>query len=121
MSNDPYYSPEKFGLTTIGEIDFSDGCYQFDLTVVWRNASGQLFYGDDSGCSCPSPFERQGLDDLTASSFADLQAHLEKRLAEDTYDEREKERCAGELVELMGRIRALHAIAAEQSSGGEVA
>lgn len=53
-----YYNPEKYGLEIIGEVDFSDGCWQFDSLVVWRRIEdGQLFYGEDSGCSCPSPFE----------------------------------------------------------------
>lgn len=112
-----YSSPEKFGLTTVGEIDFSDGCYQFDLTVVWRDATGQLFYCEDSGCSCPSPFEDEGVADLTACTPAGLQAHLEQRAVEERYaDDEEKARYATEIVELMGRIRDLPALAAEQSS-----
>ena len=61
-----YYDPEKFGLTTIGEIDFSDGNYCFDYTVVWkRESDGRFVYADDAGCSCPSPFEDTGVDELT--------------------------------------------------------
>lgn len=103
-----YDAPEKFGLTTIGEIDYSTGCYEFDLTVVWRDAPGQLYYGDDSGCSCPSPFEGQGMDDLTPCTPAELQAHLQKRADEQLYDDSaEQDRHAARIVELMGRIRAL--------------
>jgi len=60
-----YYNPEKFGLTPVFTMDFSDGCYQFDYLVVWKNADGDLFYAEDSGCSCPSPFEDMGMPELT--------------------------------------------------------
>lgn len=111
-----YYHPEKSGLTTTGEVDFSSGCYEFDYTVVWRDASGQLYYADDSGCSCPSPFETTGMDDLTPCTLADLQAHLEKRVAEDAYDGN-KDRCAGEVVELLGRVRKPPTVAATVENG----
>lgn len=57
--NDPdvYYQPEKFGLTVVAEIDYSDGNYVFDFRVVWKHSSGILLTARDSGCSCPSPFE----------------------------------------------------------------
>lgn len=55
-----YYNPESFGLTQVGEIEKSDGCYQFDLIVVWKQARGKYWIGQDSGCSCPSPFENIG-------------------------------------------------------------
>jgi hypothetical protein len=107
-----YSSPEKYGLTTVGEIDYSDGCYQFDLTVVWRDAHGRLFYGDDSGCSCPSPFEDMGLTDLTVCTFATLQEHLEDRLDEaysplNEWDRDDRKNRAAQIVNLLGRVRNL--------------
>lgn len=54
---DVYYQPEKFGLTVVAEIDYSDGNYVFDFRVVWKHSSGILLTARDSGCSCPSPFE----------------------------------------------------------------
>lgn len=53
---DVYYQPEKFDLTIVGEIE-QEPCYSFDKLVVWQHADGRLFYADDHGCSCPSPFE----------------------------------------------------------------
>lgn len=68
MSN-VYYSPEEFGLEVVGEIEFSDGDYQFDTRVIWKHSSGKLYTARDSGCSCPSPFEEynklEDLDELT--------------------------------------------------------
>jgi len=52
-----YYSPEDYGLELVGEIERSDGCYQFDMVAVWKQARGKYWIGQDSGCSCPSPFE----------------------------------------------------------------
>lgn len=50
----------------IGEVEWSDEAYQFDLTRVYRQIStGDLFYATDSGCSCPSPFEDTEDTDLT--------------------------------------------------------
>lgn len=84
---DIYYSPEKFDLEVVGEIDFSSGSYEFDLTVVWRDTeTGALYYADDSGCSCPSPFEYQGRDSLTrVTRTQDLIDHFEDR-KRDSYD-----------------------------------
>lgn len=55
---DIYYNPEKFGLKTVAEIEWSDESYQFDTTCVWVHPeTGRWFVESDSGCSCPSPFE----------------------------------------------------------------
>lgn len=66
---DIYYSPEQFGLEIVKELDDPSADYSFDKFVVWiRKKDGVLFYGQDSGCSCPSPFEGvtsvQGLSEL---------------------------------------------------------
>jgi hypothetical protein len=81
-----YYDPEKFGLETVGEIDWSDGNYCFDYTVVWKRTSdGRFVYADDSGCSCPSPFEDKGVEDLTVlrkrGGLNDFKAYCSEREA----------------------------------------
>ncbi|MFJ8394364.1 hypothetical protein [Streptomyces sp. NPDC094144] len=56
MSN-LYYSPESHGARILGDVDTADS-YEFSMFVAWqRVADGAVFYGTDSGCSCPSPFE----------------------------------------------------------------
>lgn len=60
-----YSQPEKFGLTILHVADDPEACYSFALLVVWTDADGKLFYAEDSGCSCPEPFEDAGLADLT--------------------------------------------------------
>ena len=53
-----YYSPEHFRLTSVGEIAASDGGYEFDTFAIWTDpATGEYLWADDSGCSCPTPFE----------------------------------------------------------------
>jgi hypothetical protein len=77
----PYYSPEKFDLTPVDEIEYSDGCYNFDTRVVWKHSSGKLYTARDAGCSCPSPFEDyRSLEDL--DELTDL-ACLEREVKED--------------------------------------
>ena len=70
-----YYSPETYGLETVAELDLSEPNYSFDLLVVWKRLSdGQLLYGTDSGCSCPSPFEGVGVGDLAEFSWTAIEA-----------------------------------------------
>lgn len=52
----PYSSPKACGLELVDCIDRSDGNYQFDFCCIWERDKS-LFYGYDSGCSCPVPFE----------------------------------------------------------------
>lgn len=103
-----YYSPEQYGLETVGQVDWSDEPYQFDMTVVWRRvADGQLFYASDSGCSCPSPFEDTGVDDLTAASMFEISTYLiETGKKQTNYygDDDISDRVAMEISQLMGRL-----------------
>lgn len=99
-----YSSPEKFGLTLIGEIDWSDGCYNFDYTVVWkREFDGKFVYGEDSGCSCPSPFDDIGVDELVVlrkrGGLNDFKAHCEERQANSSNPD-----SAAETVALIERM-----------------
>ena len=53
-----YYHPEALGLEIVAEIDYSDGCYQFDQRIVWlHKGTGKLYTARDSGGSWPIPFE----------------------------------------------------------------
>lgn len=62
----PYSNPEACGLELLA-VASDDEPYQFDLLCLWRDLdSGRFFVGDDSGCSCPMPFEDvRGVSDLT--------------------------------------------------------
>lgn len=112
MSN-IYYSPSQFGLEMVGEVEWSDEPYQFDLTVVWRRkADGQLFYADDEGCSCPSPFEDyKGVEDLTEASMFEISGHLidtakyrARRYSYDPENADVSDEHAMKISQLMGRL-----------------
>lgn len=82
---DVYYQPENFGLTQVAQIEWAEPDYSFNMGVVWKDADGQLFYGEDSGCSCPSPFEDfTSLESLEKLTFPELEAKLKER-AETEY------------------------------------
>lgn len=103
-----YYDPEKFGLTTVASIDFSDGCYQFDYLVVWKDAEGRLFYAEDSGCSCPMPFEYVGMPDLTRVQDAmEIVSRMEHRLdsVRDSWSSFEAPRIAQEIADFKSKVK----------------
>jgi hypothetical protein len=66
FNNNPYYSPELCGLEIFTSIDTA-GSYEFDIFVIWKKLDDNtLWYAQDSGCSCPTPFEDfNSLSDLT--------------------------------------------------------
>lgn len=104
---DPYYDPEHFGLEPVATIDFSDGYYQFDYLAVWREKeTGRLFYAEDSGCSCPSPFEGiSSIADLTPVGSPDeIYSRVAFRI-EDSYYDSEKSRLKAELLDLKSKFR----------------
>jgi len=107
---DVYYQAEQFGLTQIGEIEWAEPDYSFDIGVVWRDAAGQLYYGRDSGCSCPSPFEDYtSLDQLEKFTFAELETKLKQSVeAEVTSTWRRgpsRDKLNAEVVDLLIKAR----------------
>ena len=95
--SDLYYDPEKFGLTTLGEVEWYEPCYDFDTTAVWISADKTLYWASDSGCSCPSPFESfTSLSDATTGTFHDLAAELQKK---------SNDYAAPQIVDLLARVR----------------
>lgn len=56
-SDNPNYNPESWGLRIIGEIELSELDYSFNTLIIWKRQDGKVFYAQDSGCSCPTPFE----------------------------------------------------------------
>ena len=61
-----YYSPEDYGLKPIFSLDEENLDYEFHILAAWQDQSGRIYWGEDSGCSCPSPFEDyhfKGADD----------------------------------------------------------
>lgn len=77
MNDNIYYDPEKFGMTTVGSVEFSNLDYCFDTFVVWQGIEGYFYYAEDSGCSCPLPFE-DAVPTLT--NWAEVDASLRRRI-----------------------------------------
>ena len=102
MYEDVYSSPQKLGLDYIGDVEWDDEPYQFNMTAVWRDPqTGQIYWADDSGCSCPSPFEDvKSRDDLTAGTADELDAYLKWQLEHARYSE-----AAGRVADLMLRTK----------------
>lgn len=68
LEGNPYYDPEACGLEWIGKIE-DEPDYDFNILMVVQDvATGRVFYAQDSGCSCPSPFE----DYHTLSAFTEV-------------------------------------------------
>jgi hypothetical protein len=65
MNNNPYYSPECLNLTIIDSLD-EDINWEFNIVLLWQhNETKELYWAQDSGCSCPTPFEDYNtLEDL---------------------------------------------------------
>jgi hypothetical protein len=50
--------PDDLAIETIAMIEDPQANYSFDNFWIFKHkASGRIFYGQDSGCSCPTPFE----------------------------------------------------------------
>lgn len=104
-----YYQPEKNNLRIIAEMDFADS-YEFDWFVVWRDVnSGMWFWGDDSGCSCPTPFEDDSYETLAhgLSGHDVLKAFDEWWNAHsDDYYARRKTELADQRARFIGQVMA---------------
>ena len=96
-----YYSPEKFGLEEVGQIEWSEPDYSFDTTVVWKDEEGNFYQARDSGCSCPSPFEDLTREELKPETVDEICAGLQAEL-EDSYS---KDYASAQVFELISRLR----------------
>jgi len=87
---DLYHQPEAFGLRTIGEVEWDDDSYSFNITAVWQcKGDPKLFYwGSDAGCSCPAPFE--GFTSLEGDAFAEVNKGTKHEVIKALLDELER-------------------------------
>lgn len=91
--NNIFYDPEKFGLEIFDHIEDDNASYSFDDFVIFKNKDGKLFYLQDSGCSCPTPFDGMGIDDLT--EINDIN-QLEIAIDEYRGDDPDRQCCSSE-------------------------
>lgn len=90
-------------MTKVGEIEWSEPCYSFDTTCVWKDAEGTLYWASDSGCSCPSPFEDfTDLSQLTKGTFWDLEKELK---GHSYWSDSDREYAEPQVVELIMKLR----------------
>ncbi len=109
MAGNIYDSPENYGLKVFAEVSNPALDYEFSILVVWQDKDGNLFYAEDSGCSCPSPFEDVfeiealntiiGADGLKA--FFDALTSWGTANAEDTYGDP----CAVDTTSVRRKVR----------------
>lgn len=75
-----YSSPEEYGLEIIHTLEDPHASYDFAMFVIWEEGTGRLFYGEDSGCSCPTPFESfyklEDLQELTKENWPEFREEL---------------------------------------------
>lgn len=60
------------GLMSLGSVDVSERCYDFDIIGVWKDDEGNLYWAADAGCSCPAEWENTEREDLEAASFHEI-------------------------------------------------
>jgi hypothetical protein len=88
VSYNPYYHPEKCGLTKVDEINDPEAEYSFKIACLWKRNSGGFLFGIDSGCSCSSPFDYATPETLTEiRSVGDLRAELDHWYDVGKYDD----------------------------------
>ena len=87
---DLYYQPDAFGITPVGEVDWDDESCSFNITVVWQSKEDpQVFYwAQDSGCSCPAPFE--GFTSLEGNDWAEVNKGTKHECIKALLDELER-------------------------------
>ena len=75
-----YSDPEKFGLELVADHDFA-GDYEFNQVLLFKDSSGRFLVAHDAGCSCPTPFENVGIDDLVeVHSIVDVAQFVRKEV-----------------------------------------
>lgn len=73
--NNIYYFPEHFGLEKLVELD-EDLSYEYNTFIVVRHLeSRRLFFAQDSGCSCPTPFEDYHFNSPTDHDIREIEPH----------------------------------------------
>lgn len=104
LSPDAYGQPEAFGLTIVGEVEFSVPDYSFDFALVLRDEEGALWWARDSGCSCPSPFEEHKFpEDFHTGNLQDLIEWLNKEKVSDLWSTTNRD-VDSDIAKLVGRL-----------------
>jgi hypothetical protein len=93
MSENVYYSPEDSGLVPIDQLDEPNLSYEYNILIALQHTdSGRCYYVQDSGCSCPVPFDNfffrgpddTNLDEVQLHNFSSFEAEV-KSFATGSY------------------------------------
>ena len=100
VGDEPYHSPEKYGLEIVGTVDWG-GSYEFDMVVAWKRLDdGAFFWAQDAGCSCPTPFEGMTVGDgvKPIEDLATFHAVLLEKNAQKRHDPADETAAITDLV-----------------------
>ncbi len=106
-SKDVYYDPKHFGLTSLGSVEWEEPNWSFNFSVVWKDDNGVFYWGDDSGCSCPSPFQGVTKDDLSSGTAHGAAAYLQEKAetyGSNGYGDRNKSDLDADVADLISKI-----------------
>jgi hypothetical protein len=88
-----YYDVEGHnyeGWTLIDMLDDADLSYAYNMLGVWEH-EGKLYWAEDAGCSCPTPFEDYtNTEDLNALTDAPSYLIFEAAVQDFPADEVDK-------------------------------
>jgi hypothetical protein len=95
-----YYSPEDYGLEVVGHLEQPDMSYEFHILGVWKDTkTGRIFWAEDSGCSCPIPFEDFHFHSADDTNLDSDMVALHAEISDFPTTENEKEMLLGWLAE----------------------
>lgn len=110
VSTERFCPPDHPDLEEIACLSEPELSYEFHYLCVYRHKpTGRIFYGEDSGCSCPRPFESfhfsydlsrvdTNLDEITHTSWGSFERRVESFPA----DYGERRRFAEKVKSLLG-------------------
>jgi len=91
-----YHSPENYGLEVVGHLYEPNLCYEFHVLGVWKHTeSGVIFWGEDSGCSCPLEFENDYFNGPDNTSLHNSIDDLMKAIEHFPCDKEDKDSLIG--------------------------
>jgi hypothetical protein len=95
------YNPEKCGLELIADLETAGG-YEFCTTLVLLDkATGEILIAQDSGCSCPTPFE----DFTSTGDLIPYQDEAQLRRLIEEYHTGSQAPDAGEVSTVLRKVR----------------
>lgn len=106
-TNDASEEAISVHLTFIGEIELAGVSWEFDLLRFYvRPETGAILYANDSGCSCPCPFEGTLVSDLKETSLKRVRDIVINYVYEDDEWYISKAEVLARLQDMLPRMKA---------------